>query len=53
MADEEEVARVEGTEVADGVVVEAKVLIQEVGRYSAGTVDTPQEVQEVREAGGY
>ena len=48
MADEEVVAQVDGTEVADvGVMVEVKVLVQEV-ECSVGMAGT---LQEVREAG--
>ena len=46
---EEVVVQVDGTGVVDvGVVVEAKVLVQEVdvGQHLVGTVGTPQEVQE-------
>jgi len=52
----EVVARVDGTEVADvGVMVEVKDPVQEVdvGQCSAGTVGTPQGVQEVREVGDH
>lgn len=52
MADEEVVARVDGTGVVDvGVMVEAKVLVQavDVGQRSVGTVGTPREAQEVQE----